>query len=122
MSPEQIRGEPVDARTDIYAMGVLLYQLVVGRLPFEAADAVELEDKHLHTPPPRASERAAVSPDFDAVVQRAMAKDREQRHASATELVEALRAAVEARPGPSPASRPAPASTTCMASACASRS
>jgi hypothetical protein len=106
MSPEQIRGEPVDARTDIYAMGVLLYQLVVGRLPFEAADAVELEDKHLHAPPPRASERAAVSPDFDAVVQRAMAKDREQRHASATEMVEALRAAVEARPGPSPARRP----------------
>ncbi|HWN68849.1 MAG TPA: serine/threonine-protein kinase, partial [Haliangium sp.] len=107
MSPEQIRGEPVDARTDIYAMGVLLYQLVTGRLPFEAADAMELEDKHLHAPPPRASERAAVSPDFDAVVQRAMAKDREHRHASATELLESLRAAVEARPGSAPVSRPA---------------
>jgi serine/threonine-protein kinase len=107
MSPEQIRGESVDARTDVYAMGVLLYQLVVGRLPFDAADAMELEDKHLHAPPPRASARAAVSPEFDAVVQRAMAKDREHRHASATELVEALRVAVETRPGPSPARRPA---------------
>jgi hypothetical protein len=92
-------------------MGVLLYQLVVGRLPFDAADAIELEDKHLHAPPPRASEGAAVSPEFDAVVQRAMAKDREQRHASATELIEALRAAVEARPGASPVIRPA--SRTC---------
>lgn len=90
MAPEQILRGAVDARTDVYAFGVLLFQLATGRLPFDGATAIEIEDKHLHAPPPRASEHAPVSPRFDAVVARCLQKRKEDRFDDVAALLDAL--------------------------------
>src|SRR5438270_12679762 len=74
MAPEQIRGEAVDQRVDIYALGVLLYQLLTGRYPFISPDAVELERLHVEAPPPRPSALAPVSAEIDAIVLRCLEK------------------------------------------------
>jgi serine/threonine-protein kinase len=94
MAPEQIRGETPDARTDIYGLGVLLYQLVTGRPPFEGTTRHEVEEQHLHAPPPRASDRAPVPAALDAVVGRCLEKRREERYASVDAVLEDLRRAV----------------------------
>ena len=92
MAPEQIRGEPVDPRTDVYAFGVLLFQLATGRFPFNGADAAEVEEQHLQSPPPRPGAVAPVPAGFDAVVLRAMQKRPADRQPSMVELVGELRA------------------------------
>ncbi|WP_437707130.1 serine/threonine-protein kinase [Sorangium sp. So ce448] len=94
MAPEQILGGVVDARTDIYAVGLLAYQLVTGELPFQGADAVETEEMHLRAPPPCPSDRAPVSAAFGAVVRRCLAKEPADRYAGVPELLAALRQAV----------------------------
>jgi serine/threonine-protein kinase len=94
MAPEQIRGQAVDARTDLYALGVLLYQLLTGRLPFEGASAVEVEEQHLHAPPPRLGERVQAPPALEAVVRRCLAKRPEERWPDVPAFLEALRAAL----------------------------
>jgi serine/threonine-protein kinase len=94
MAPEQIRGQPMDARTDLYALGVLLFQLLTGRPPFEAASAVELEELHLHAPPPRLSECIPVPMPLEAVVLRCLAKRPEERYADVPSFLAALRAAL----------------------------
>ncbi len=98
MSPEQIRGGRVDARTDVYALGVLLYHLLVGRYPFDADDALELERLHLEAPPPVPSRLAPIPIAFDAVIARALAKAPAERPASVRELLELVTAAATARP------------------------
>jgi serine/threonine-protein kinase len=98
MAPEQIRGQAVDARTDLYALGVLLYQLLTGRLPFDGASAVEVEEQHLHAPPPRLGERVQVPPALEAVVQRCLAKKPEERWPDVTTFLTALRAALGGAP------------------------
>lgn len=94
MAPEQIRGQPMDARTDLYALGVLLFQLLTGRPPFEAESAVEVEELHLHAPPPKLSERIAVPVALEAVVLRCLAKRPEARFADVPTFLTALRAAL----------------------------
>jgi eukaryotic-like serine/threonine-protein kinase len=94
MAPEQILTQPVDERTDIYAMGLMLYQLVTGRLPFRGRNAVEIEELQLHAPPPRPSDSAPVSRAFDAVVARALRKEKAQRYPDVGSFLEELRAAV----------------------------
>jgi hypothetical protein len=94
MAPEQIRGQAVDARTDLYALGVLLYQLLTGRLPFHGASAVEVEEQHLHAPPPRMGEHVQVPPALEAVVQRCLAKRPEERWPDVPAFLHALRAAL----------------------------
>ncbi|MFP2905006.1 protein kinase domain-containing protein [Pyxidicoccus sp. 3LFB2] len=94
MAPEQIRGQAVDARTDLYSLGVLLYQLLTGRLPFEGTSAVEVEEQHLHAPPPRLGERVHAPPALEAVVQRCLAKRPEERWPDVPAFLEALRAAL----------------------------
>jgi serine/threonine-protein kinase len=94
MAPEQIRGETPDARTDLYGLGVLLYQLVTGRPPFEGTTRHEVEEQHLHAPPPRASDRAPVPAALDAVVARCLEKRREERYPSVEAVLEDLRRAV----------------------------
>jgi serine/threonine-protein kinase len=93
MSPEQIRGEPVDARTDVYALGVLLYHLLVGRHPFEAGNVAELERLHLEAPPPMPSRFAPVPVAFDAIIARALSKRPAERPGSVTELLALVTAA-----------------------------
>jgi serine/threonine-protein kinase len=93
MSPEQIRGEPVDARTDVYALGVLLFHLLVGRYPFEAGNVVEIERLHLEGPPPMPSRFAPVPVAFDAIIARALAKQPAERPGSVTEFLDLVTAA-----------------------------
>ncbi|HYZ89309.1 MAG TPA: serine/threonine-protein kinase [Myxococcales bacterium] len=95
MAPEQIRGGSIDGRVDIYALGVLLYQLLTGRYPFVSGDPVEMERLHVEAPPPRPSAMAPVSPDIDAIVLRCMEKDASRRFPDVAAFVDALRAAVK---------------------------
>ncbi|HEU4383204.1 MAG TPA: serine/threonine-protein kinase [Anaeromyxobacteraceae bacterium] len=102
MAPEQIGAGAVDARTDVYALGILLYQLLTGRLPFHSEDAVELERLQLEAPPPLPSASAPVSPAVDAVVARALEKAPERRFPSAQAFLSALRAAATGEAAPAP--------------------
>ncbi|NKE46943.1 protein kinase [Roseomonas frigidaquae] len=95
MAPEQLRGEPVDARADIWAAGVLLYQLLTGEKPFDGGYSA-LMHRVLNTEPPPPSQLAVSAPrGFDAVVARALAKRPDDRFPSATAFAEAIRAAGE---------------------------
>jgi serine/threonine protein kinase len=99
MSPEQFMGEVVDARTDIYSAGVVLYQMLTGERPYEGG-AATIMHKVLHTSPPKPSQISTqVSPALDGVVATAMAKRREDRFPSAKAFAEALRSAASAPVG-----------------------
>lgn len=96
MAPEQIRCEKLDGRVDIYALGVLTYQLLTGQYPFHADDPRQVALLHLQAPAPRPSALAPGSPALDAVVLKCLEKRAEKRYATAGELLAALRAAVGA--------------------------
>jgi len=98
MAPEQIRGESVDERADIYALGVLIYHGLTGRYPFTAQTAPELERLHLTAPPPRPSAAAPVPATLDAVVLRCLEKTPAARYPSVAEVLGALRTAVAGAP------------------------
>ena len=98
MSPEQFMGQVVDARTDIYSSGVLLYQLLTGEQPFEGGMSAIMH-KALNTDPPLPSQITVTCPQaFDGVVRKAMAKRPEDRFQSAMEFLEALQEAAAGRP------------------------
>jgi serine/threonine-protein kinase len=109
MAPEQLRGGPIHPTTDVYALGVLLFQLLTGHYPFHSKDRMELERLHLEAPPPRPSSAAPVAPAVDLVVLRCLEKQPEQRFPSAVAFLAALREAVEA-----PSTVP-PTGRTCQA-------
>ena len=93
-APEQIRGGPVDARTDVYALGGVLTFMLTGHAPYERDTDEARIYAHLVEPPPRPSAvRPELPPALDAVVERAMAKHVDDRHASAGDLGKAARAA-----------------------------
>lgn len=102
LAPEQILGEPVDGRADLYALGVILYELTTGRLPFAGDDVLNVISQHLHSPvePPR-TYRADLPPALDALIVRLLAKQPEDRPASAQEVqavLESLRQPIAAPP------------------------
>ncbi len=98
MSPEQFMGQVVDARTDIYSAGVLLYQLLTGERPFEGGLSAIMH-KVLNTEPPAPSQLSVTAPpSFDGVVRRAMAKRPEDRFATARAFAEAVRGAMTTQP------------------------
>jgi serine/threonine-protein kinase len=94
MSPEQARGLSLDGRSDLYAVGVILYQMLTGRVPFESEAAVDILHRHIHETPIPPSEVLGTEPDaIEAACLKAMAKDRESRFATAVEFRDALVAA-----------------------------
>jgi serine/threonine-protein kinase len=95
MAPEQITGQPTDARTDVYALGALTYYMLTGELPFHDASVLMIQYMHLNTMPLKPSSIAPVGPAFDQVVLRAMSKHPTARQSSALELFAEVRAAVE---------------------------
>jgi eukaryotic-like serine/threonine-protein kinase len=94
LSPEQAQGHAVTATSDLYSIGVMLYELLAGRLPFEGDSAVSVALKHLSEPPPPISQfRPDVHPALESVVMAALAKDPAQRWQSADDFAAALQAA-----------------------------
>jgi YVTN family beta-propeller protein len=94
-SPEQIQGRPIDARSDVYSLGCVLYETVSGQVPFERDDKVARLYAHLNDPPPRLSEQVPDAPAaLDGVIERALAKDPADRYPSAGDLARAATAAV----------------------------
>jgi serine/threonine-protein kinase len=83
MSPEQARGDKVDYHTDIYSLGVVLYEMIAGRVPFEGDSTMAVIYKHIHEPPPRIE---GVPELVQAVIDRALAKDPNERYQSARSL------------------------------------
>ena len=108
MAPEQWRGDPVDARTDIYSLGIMVYEMVLGSLPFTGDTPFTLMYKHFNDPPPAPR---TVNPDLDpaieAVILRALAKDPDDRYQSADQLAEDFSHAVQNLPTAFPP-RPTP--------------
>jgi serine/threonine-protein kinase len=87
LSPEQARGAPVDPRSDLYSLGIVLYEMLTGKVPFTGDTPVEIAMKHLsQVPEPPSKLRPDVPHALDAVVMRALAKDPDQRYASAEEM------------------------------------
>src|SRR3954470_11428512 len=87
LSPEQARGAPVDQTSDLYSVGVVLYELLTGVVPFNGDTPVEIAMKHLSSAPePPSSKRADIPRDLDLVVLRALAKDPADRYQSADEM------------------------------------
>ncbi|MDA0184651.1 protein kinase [Solirubrobacter phytolaccae] len=100
-APEQVRGEATDARTDVYALGCVLFQLLTASVPFARSGDMAKMYAHITEPPPLVSDVRPDVPEFDAIVERAMAKDPDDRFQSAGALAAAATAAVRgaSRPG-----------------------
>jgi serine/threonine protein kinase/tetratricopeptide (TPR) repeat protein len=98
MAPEQGRGDPIDGRSDLYGVGVMLFQLLTGRLPFESENPTQVVLMHLSSPVPDPTEIAPerhIPEPLVRVVQRALQKNAEDRYQDALEFADALAAAME---------------------------
>ena len=104
LSPEQAQGHAVSEQSDLYSIGVILYEMVTGRVPFDGESAVTIALKHVsEIPTPPCEINAAISPQLQAVIMRSLAKDPSQRFATADEFIDALE---QARAGTMPAEAP----------------
>ncbi len=102
MSPEQVTGRrDLDQRVDVYALGIMLYQMLVGRVPFDAKSDYEIMKLHAEAPMPLvAASRPDVPPAVDELIQRACAKDRDQRFQRCEDLVAAVERLLAFAPRP----------------------
>ncbi|GAB1469735.1 hypothetical protein MASR2M66_06120 [Chloroflexota bacterium] len=94
MSPEQARGDKVERQTDIYSLGVVLYELLAGCVPFDAESSFGVLMKHLNEPPPPIT---GISKDMQAIIDRALAKDPAHRYNSAGEMVNEFASVLEGK-------------------------
>ncbi|SDD41689.1 serine/threonine-protein kinase [Aquimonas voraii] len=110
MSPEQARGQPLDGRADLYSLGVVFYQLLMGEVPYQAEDSVAVGIMHITAPLPRLPASLA---ELQALFDRLLAKDPAQRFQTGAELIEALDGIAHLRPelpdAPAPRGRRPPA-------------
>ena len=91
LSPEQARGQPVGPQSDIYSMGIVLYEMVTGELPFNGGSAVEIAMKQVNDPPPPPTRKnRLLSPALEQVIMRALAKDPALRFRSARDMADEL--------------------------------
>ncbi len=91
LSPEQARGAPVTAASDLYSAGVVLYEMLTGKVPFTGDSAIEIAMKHVNdAPAPPSTLRPEISPELDQIVLRALAKDPAGRYQTAEEFIEDL--------------------------------
>jgi serine/threonine protein kinase len=104
MSPEQTRGDPLDARSDIFAFGSVLYEAVTGQLPFRASSLLStMHEIALHDPPPPSRVQPRVPLWLEQIIQRCLRKQVAERYQSMTELLEALRSGGSVRAAPATA-------------------
>ena len=91
LSPEQARGAPVTAASDLYSAGIVLYEMLTGKVPFSGDSAIEIAMKHVNDlPTPPSSLRPEIPPELDQIVLRALAKDPADRYQTAEEFIEDL--------------------------------
>ncbi|MAT42795.1 MAG: hypothetical protein CL609_10665 [Anaerolineaceae bacterium] len=101
MAPEQIKGKSIDARVDIYAMGVMFYELLTGKKPYEADSPIELSLKHINDPIPRAKQSIRDLPiEADQIISKAMAKNIDDRYLSMDSFVKDLEKMLKKGTGP----------------------
>ena len=99
LSPEQARGLDVGPQSDLYSMGIVLYEMLTGELPFTGDSAVEIAMKQVSDPPPPIHDRnRLVSPELEQIVMRALAKDPAVRHRSARQMADELRSVTRGGP------------------------
>jgi eukaryotic-like serine/threonine-protein kinase len=118
MSPEQVQGQKTDSRTDLFSVGVVLYQLLTDTRPFDGDNDFSIIHQIIeHTPVPPSSINARLPTAIDAVMARALAKDREQRFATARDFASALQSAIRRAqdatvvPPPNPSKKIEPAAS-----------
>jgi serine/threonine protein kinase len=98
MAPEQLEGKGVDARTDLFAFGVVVYEMATGKKAFEGKSQASLIAKILETdPPPMSSLQPMTPPALDRVVKRCLAKEPDERWQSASDLTHELKWIAESR-------------------------